>query len=401
MDKGGSSNNIKADDKSLETGGGQHHHLLFRQVLRITLLCTVIAVSCLVLYHSAYPFQFLPSSFYKPASSARGGNLSSPGKEELKKLETVLKKAAMGNKTVIITTLNEAWAAPNSIFDIFLESFRIGKQTQRLLNHLVIVALDQKAYSRCLALHPHCYSLTTTDGIDFSGEAYFMTGDYLKMMWRRIDFLHLVLKLGYDFVFTDADIMWFQDPFPHFYPDADFQIACDHFWGNSYDLNNRPNGGFNYVKSSNMTVDFYKFWYTSSEAYPGLHDQDVLNKIKYDPFIKEIGLQIRFLDTAYFGGFCKPSKDFNLLIKGLHNHPLGLFHKTAVFQIFILLRHQRRMLNKEETIDKCLYICLDFGDTKCLKQCNRSLQKAINQKQSSSMTDWYKLLWIYHRNEQV
>ncbi|KAA8521037.1 hypothetical protein F0562_011675 [Nyssa sinensis] len=344
MDKGGgSSNNIKADDASLETGGGQHHHLdhlLFRQVLRITLLCTVIVVSCLVLYHSAYPFQFLPSSFYKPASSARGGNLSSLGKEELK-LETVLKKAAMGNKTVIITTLNEAWAAPNSIFDIFLESFRIGKQTQRLLNHLVIVALDQKAYSRCLALHPHCYSLTT-DGIDFSGEAYFMTGDYLKMMWRRIDFLHSVLELGYDFVFTDADIMWFQDPFPHFYPDADFQIACDNFWGNSYDLNNRPNGGFNYVKSSNRTVDFYKFWYTSSEAYPGLHDQDVLNKIKYDPFIKNIGLQIRFLDTAYFGGFCEPSKDFNLVCTMHANCCFGL--ESKVHDLRVMLQDWRNFM---------------------------------------------------------
>uniref|UniRef100_A0A5B7BT12 Nucleotide-diphospho-sugar transferase domain-containing protein n=1 Tax=Davidia involucrata TaxID=16924 RepID=A0A5B7BT12_DAVIN len=344
MDTGGGSSN-KADDKSSETGGHHHHNHLFRQVLRIMMLFTVVGVSCLVLYHSAYPFQFLPSSFYKPSSTSTShdsapGNLSSPGKED--KLESVLKKAAMANKTVIITTLNEAWAAPNSILDLFLESFRIGNQTSRLLNHLIIVALDQKAYARCLALHPHCYSLST-EGIDFSGEAYFMTGDYLKMMWTRIDFLHSVLKLGYDFVFTDADIMWFRDPFPRLYPDADFQIACDNFRGNSYDLNNRPNGGFNYVKSNNRTVHFYNFWYTSRKTYPNLHDQDVLNKIKYDPFIRKIGLQIRFLDTAYFGGFCEPSKDFNLVCTMHANCCYGLDNK--VHDLSVMLEDWRKFMS--------------------------------------------------------
>ena len=33
----------------------------------------------------------------------------------------------MEDKTVIITTLNEAWAAPNTVIDLFLESFRTGQ----------------------------------------------------------------------------------------------------------------------------------------------------------------------------------------------------------------------------------------------------------------------------------
>lgn len=90
---------------------------------------------------------------------------------------------------------------PGSIVDLFLESFRIGHHTRPLLNHLVIVALDDKAFRRCLSLHRHCYSLLTED-VDFSKEAYFMTPDYLKMMWRRIDFLRSVLEMGYNFIFT-------------------------------------------------------------------------------------------------------------------------------------------------------------------------------------------------------
>lgn len=113
----------------------------------------------------------------------------------------MLADAAMEDKTVILTTLNEAWAAPNSVVDLFLGSFRIGDHTRRLLNHLVIVALDQNAFSRCLVLHSHCYALETP-GVDFSKEAYFMFPDYLEMMWRRIDFLRVVLEMGYNFVFT-------------------------------------------------------------------------------------------------------------------------------------------------------------------------------------------------------
>ncbi|RYR39179.1 hypothetical protein Ahy_A09g044650 [Arachis hypogaea] len=86
--------------------------------------------------------------------------------------------------------------------------------------------------------------------------------------------------------------MWFRDPFPRFHHDADFQIACDHFMGSSYDLENRPNGGFNFVKSNTRSIEFYKFWYSSQEVYPRYHDQDVLNFIKVDPFIIDIGLEM-------------------------------------------------------------------------------------------------------------
>lgn len=297
-------------------------------ILRITLIFGAVALSCLVVYHSAYRFRLLPS--YLPYFSS-----SAAWRKEQAELQKILKGAAMEDKTVIITTLNEAWAANNSMIDVFLESFRIGINTSRLLNHLVIVALDDKAYTRCVELHPHCYDLTTK-GTNFSGRAYFMTPVYLKMMWRRINFLRSVLELGFNFIFTDADIMWFRDPFLRFYPDAEFQIACDFFNGNTYDVNNSPNGGFNYVKSSKRTIAFYKFWYTSRLKYPGNHDQDVLNRIKHDPFVSKIGLHLRFLSTAYFGGFCQPSRDLNAVCTMHANCCTGLERK---------LNHLKAMLD--------------------------------------------------------
>ncbi|KAG4116223.1 hypothetical protein ERO13_D12G156500v2 [Gossypium hirsutum] len=225
-------------------------------------------------------------------------------------LEEILKNASMVNNTVILTTLNDAWARTGSIVDLFLESFMLGDGTRKLLDHLVIVSLDERAYNRCRIVHKHCYALVTK-GVGFHQEAYFMTPQYLKMMWRRIDFLRTVLELGYSFVFTDADIMWFRDPFPRFFPDADFQISCDNYLGRPEDMNNT----------------FYKFWYSSRETYPGYHDQDVLNKIKSDQMITKIGLKIRFLDTAYFGGLCEPSRDLNVVCTMHVNCCIGMDRK--------------------------------------------------------------------------
>ncbi|KAJ8426962.1 hypothetical protein Cgig2_027686 [Carnegiea gigantea] len=306
-------------------------------------------------FNSIDSLRFLSSTTTSSSSSSSfsfmfpsNNRISSQDKEKYR-LERVLKDAATEDNTVIITTLNEAWAAPNSIIDLFLESFRLGLHTQRLLNHLVIVALDDKAFRRCLTLHKHCFALLT-EGIDFSKEAYFMTPDYLKMMWRRIDFLRTVLEMGYSFVFTDADIMWFRDPIEHFSPEADFQIACDYFSGNPLDINNKPNGGFNYVKSNNRSIEFYKFWYSSQEKYPGYHDQDVLNFIKHNPYIAEIGLKMRFLDTAYFGGFCQPSKDLNKVCTMHANCCYGMDSK--LYDLKLMLEDWRLFLSMPPSLKR-------------------------------------------------
>ncbi|PON79183.1 Nucleotide-diphospho-sugar transferase [Parasponia andersonii] len=318
--------------------------LLFRRAL----LLAAVLLSCFFIFRSSDSLRFLPQFSSSSSSSSAFPYIFpsaiidySPVVEEYT-LEKVLKDASMEDKTVILTTLNEAWAAENSTIDLFLESFRIGNGTLKLLNHLVIIALDQKAFSRCLELHNHCFSLAS-EGDDFHQEAYFMTPDYLKMMWRRIDFLCSVLELGYDFVFTDADVMWFRDPFPRFHLDADFQIACDHFFGSAYNIHNKPNGGFTYVKANNRTIDFYKFWYSSRETYPGYHDQDVLNIIKFDPFVFNLGLKMRFLDTAYFGGLCEPSKDLNQVCTMHANCCLGL--ESKLHDLRIMLQDWRQFVS--------------------------------------------------------
>ncbi|KAL2936630.1 hypothetical protein RDABS01_028613 [Bienertia sinuspersici] len=244
-------------------------------------------------------------------------------------LKNVLKAASTKEKTVILTTLNEAWAAPNSVFDLFLESFRNGNDTIWLLNHLLVIAVDDKAYVQCKKLVSHCYFLKTKLSTMMAHEARFMTPIYMEMMWERLGFLQTIFKLG------DIDIVWFRNPFQHFTPDSDFQTSCDHYNGNEFDIHNGPNNGFLFVRSNNRTIQFYKFWAASRHRYPHLNEQDVLNKIKNDAFLKQLGIKFRFLDTVYFGGFCEPSKDFNKVCTMHANCCVGLSKKIADLQTTI------------------------------------------------------------------
>ncbi|XP_057248276.1 uncharacterized protein At4g15970-like [Beta vulgaris subsp. vulgaris] len=244
-------------------------------------------------------------------------------------LRKVLKAASTKENTVILTYLNEAWAAPNSIFDIFLKSFRIGNNTAYLLDHLLVVATDDAAYNRCQTLVSHCYLLKSNAFSTMAHQASFMTPLYLDMVWRRVAFLKTILTLGYNFLITDTDIVWFRDPFPHFTPDSDFQTSCDQFNGEQFDLDNHPNVGFMFVRSNNRTIKFYDFWVTSRRRYPRLHEQDAFNRIKNKPYFTQLGVKVRFLDTDHFSGFCAPSNDFNKVCTMHANCCVGLDRKIA------------------------------------------------------------------------
>lgn len=107
----------------------------------------------------------------------------------------------MADRTVLMTAINEAWAAPGSFLDLFLESFRHGENIGHLVQHLLIVAMDKKAFDRCNAVHPFCYWFRV-DGMDFAADQSYMKGDYLEMMWKRNRFQQTILELGYTFLFT-------------------------------------------------------------------------------------------------------------------------------------------------------------------------------------------------------
>ncbi|KAK1305295.1 Uncharacterized protein QJS10_CPB11g00229 [Acorus calamus] len=230
-------------------------------------------------------------------------------------LDRVLQAASRGhNRTLIITVLNKAYSENHGMLDLFLRSFSLGEGTRPLLSHLLLVAVDQTAYDRCMALGLHCYKLVT-DGVDFSGEEFYMAGNFVTMMWRRTQFLGEVLRRGYSYIFTDTDVMWLRNPFKTLNQslEVDVQFSCDGFNGRPYDPANPINTGFFFVRSNTQTITLFNAWYEAKNSSGGLKEQDVLKGMVKNGTVEETGVRVRYLDTVHFGGFCHDRRDFERL----------------------------------------------------------------------------------------
>ncbi|CAN6204952.1 unnamed protein product [Urochloa humidicola] len=263
-------------------------------------------------------------------------------------LPELLRRAAMEDNTIIMTFTNKAWTSPGSLTDLFLESFRTGIRTAPLLSHLVIVAVDAAAFSRCQQTHPLCYALpinnnnsnNSASNSNYASEQRYMAGEYLDMMWRRNRFQARILDLGYSFVFTDVDIAWLRNPLLRIPVAADMAFSCDWYHGrNPYDLDKRANGGFLYVRASGRTAAFYRSWNESRAAYPGQHEQYVFDRVKRDLAARH-GVAVQFVDTAYLGTFCEGKG------KRRDLHKLCTFHANCVIGLEAKLQTLRGVLDE-------------------------------------------------------
>ncbi|KAL0298289.1 UNVERIFIED_CONTAM: hypothetical protein Sradi_6488700 [Sesamum radiatum] len=256
--------------------------------------------------HNASLFR-LPKAHKLPPSKAS----NMPVRRD--ELEEALAAAAASttDKTVIIAIINKAYVEGDKpMLDLFLDGFWLGEGTRELTNQLLIVAMDQTSYERCRFLRLHCYKLET-EGVDFMGEKVYMSADFIKMMWRRTLFLGDVLRRGYNFIFTDTDVLWLRNPFPYLKTNKtmDLQISTDKFNGKEWSESNHINTGFYMIRSNNKTVALFDKWYALKDTTPGQKEQDVLFDLMRQGLFRHLGLTVRFLDTLHFSGFCQDSRN--------------------------------------------------------------------------------------------
>ncbi|XVF73551.1 hypothetical protein PTKIN_Ptkin12aG0211100 [Pterospermum kingtungense] len=278
------------------------------------------AIGLLLLAGVLYIYVWSPSlsnpllSSY-PESNCPPSNFTTVQFHVKDELDVALEEASMPNKTVIIAVVNKAYVeqsvdADTTMLDLFLESLWLGHDTRALLDHVLIVAVDQTAYDRCKFKRLHCYRLVT-DGVDFGGEKVFMSQDFIKMMWRRTLLLLDVLRRGYSFIFTDTDVLWLRNPFAKLRLNEtdDLQISVDHFYGDQRPERNFINTGFYHVRSNNKTISLFDTWYSERVNSTGKKEQDVLLDLLRHGICRQLDLQVRFLETRHFSGFCEDSKD--------------------------------------------------------------------------------------------
>ncbi|XP_044345272.1 uncharacterized protein At4g15970-like [Triticum aestivum] len=261
------------------------------------------------------------------ATNLPGDGSDGEKEERFPGLAELLPKVAMDDGTVIITSVNEAWARPGSLLDLFLGSFRDGEGIAHLLNHTLIVAADPGALALCQAVHPHCYLHEVTSA-NVSSPNRFMTKSYLELIWARLEVPQRILQLGYNYLSTDVDVMWLRNPFRHISLYADMAMSTDRFNGNAEDLQNVGNGGFYYIRSTNRTVEMLRRWLAARSRFPSAHDQGVLNEIKAELAAGDLQIKFVFLDTVIFDGFCQFHEEMDKVCTMHANCCIGLENKV-------------------------------------------------------------------------
>ncbi|KAL0723264.1 hypothetical protein Bca4012_037863 [Brassica carinata] len=275
-----------------------------------------LALAVALMLAGALYISFSPRSIYGPISDLlHNANTFQPLKNvelPVDELGAVLDSAAAGNnKTVIIAVVNRAYVEEvergRTMLDLFLESFWEGEGTLPLLDHLLVVAADQIAYDRCRFRRLHCYKMDT-EGVDLEGEKVYMSADFIEMMWRRTHLLLDVLHRGYHLLFTDVDVMWLRNPFFRLSNNGimDMQISVDR---NSLEAGHLINTGFYHVLSNNRTISLFQKWYDMRLNSSSMKEQDVLKKILDSGFFNQLGVNVGFLNTTEFSGFCQDSPD--------------------------------------------------------------------------------------------
>ncbi|KAI3748940.1 hypothetical protein L6452_12390 [Arctium lappa] len=168
-------------------------------------------------------------------------------------LEEALAKAATENNTVILVVANKAYTEGDKpMLDIFLDAFWLGIDTHPLTKHLLVVA--------------------------------------------------------------DMDVLWLRNPFLRLMNESlDLQISVDNFNGDQWSDNNPINTGFYMIRSNEKTIALYDEWYDEKDRSPGKKEQDVLFDLMRKGAFKRLGLEVRFLDTVYFSGFCQNSRDVHVV----------------------------------------------------------------------------------------
>ncbi|XP_074581930.1 uncharacterized protein At4g15970-like [Curcuma longa] len=223
--------------------------------------------------------------------------------KQTRDLKRLLRSAARKDNTVIIAMLNEA---QNAIFDLFTESFEVGHGTSSLLNHMVVLALDRGALEHCESLNLHCYFPDHTNNFE-SRENRETT-----MMKSQIEFSKAVLQLGYNFIYTDLDVVWFRNPLRHFNVLPQVILATD-FYRGEQSLENSPNGAFMYVLSCTQSIEFFRSWRFAAMRYVGGDRRTVLTRAVREG-AGRFRLKLQFLDTDYFGDFCRRGVDLSKVV---------------------------------------------------------------------------------------
>jgi hypothetical protein len=133
----------------------------------------------------------------------------------LKQLGPIADQAAR-NQTIVVMTCNQGQS--ELLVNFVCSCTRRGLP----ISHVLVFATDTETYKLAKSLGLRAWDVTSLPGAfgvrSFPTKAADAYGDltFAALMMAKVYCVHVVLLLGYNVLFQDVDVIWYQDPVPYF-----------------------------------------------------------------------------------------------------------------------------------------------------------------------------------------
>ena len=245
-------------------------------------------------------------------------------------LRPLFEKVAM-RKTVVVMVCN--FGQSELLLNFFCSSKRRGLD----LSSIVVFATDQETADIVTQVGGPTVVYLKNTFADMPTQAAGTYGDetYSKMMLAKVYCVHLPVLLGYDVLFQDVDMVWYQNPLDFFHntsrPDASFDMYFQDDGNRMMYRTYSANTGFYYVRNNRRTVHFFNsFLMMGDEILMRRSHQSALHALLQEhASLYALKIKVYSVDEEYFPGGCTfhHHRDYmKKFVKG-EVHPL-IFHMS-------------------------------------------------------------------------
>lgn len=168
----------------------------------------------------------------------------------LLQIQDVLKDPTL-TSPVWMTTVNKA-------FLDFLENLLCSISRLHLHPNIVIICEEEEVYRSLVNKFKHGKVRVVVTNQEYTSPLVNerLTVAYKQLMQKRVAYIELFIRNGFDIFFLGADIVLLQDPFPYFQGNYDLFVQIERpGWQDRY-----LGGGFFYLKWSNSAIAMVEQW---------------------------------------------------------------------------------------------------------------------------------------------
>jgi len=231
-------------------------------------------------------------------------------------------------RTLIMTATNFGFLNHLQNFNCFL---------QRLGLKFLVVAFDEAAHE-FISKETSMQSVLWTRTVD-KNAVNFGTHGFAVISELKYHAVLEAMKLGYDVIFSDTDVLFLQNPVPYLISQqVDYVHSFNNFCPAPYFnyMLEEGNTGFYYVRSNNRTMKLWSDTLNQASKYPDLDDQSIfwhhILRESSDPIV--VSLSRCVLPYSSSGSSSSSSGGGNrhaLAVASKHRRMQGQINETSVF----------------------------------------------------------------------